>query len=296
MSKLMMKLMSRVYRNEEDGSGSSGAEGAAPAADPSAVDWGDMSEGVSPGSDDDNADVPDDSSGADPAGTSPESSTPDDESGTDDPATKPDADAPAVPQEDADAPTPLTPEEEAAQAKELEDKFKEWKQAELAKLEKSYAFDEDTAARLLTEPELVLPKLAAELELNATRRALEAVQRMIPQLVPQVIGSQQHEDKAKDYFYGANPDLKKHHKEVLEAGKLFRKMNPKATPEEAAEKIGNMVRQGLGLPLPAKKEAGGGKGPAQKPHRPAGAGSTRPPAAAGKVEKSVWDDLASDDD
>lgn len=296
MNMLLRKLVSRVYREEEDGTGSSGG-GGAPASDgsekASPSDWEDMSGDVAPGADDNGEEEEGSPSDTDPeeSESTPETSTPEDEA----PAEKPEAEEAPDP---ADLPKPLTPEEQAAQAEKLQKDFDEWRKAELAKLEKQYSFDEDTAARLQTEPELVLPKLAAELELNATRRALEAVQRMIPQLVPQVVDSRQSEQKATEFFYGKNPDLKKHHKAVLEAGTMFRRLNPKATPEEAAEKIGKIVRQGLGLPEPA---TAGGK-PAEKPsgkpapHRPANAGAARPAGTGTKQEKSMWEELAADDD
>lgn len=297
MSFLMRKLLSRVYREEENGSGSSeGSAAPAPAAGKPAVDWADLNEGISAGSDDDEYEEEESSSApvsdpATPEGKTGETPTTDEDASTSPP------EAETAPAEDEVK--PLTPEEQAAQVEKLQKDFDEWRQAEVAKLEKAYTFDEETASRLLTEPELVLPKLAAELELNATRRALEAVQRMIPQLVPQVVQTQATEKEAEKFFYGKNPDLRKHHKHVLKAGALFRQMNPNATPEEAAEGIGNIVRQTLKLPAQKQeqqREQQRQQSTKQTPHRPAGAGSAPGAAPTGKAEKSVWAELAEDDD
>ena len=117
MNMLLRKLMSRVYREEEDGSGSSGG-GGAPASDgsekASPSDWEDMSGDVAPGADDNGEEEEGSPSDTDPeeSESTPETSTPEEEA----PAEKPEAEeAPDL----ADLPKPLTPEEQAAQAEVL---------------------------------------------------------------------------------------------------------------------------------------------------------------------------------
>lgn len=302
MNPLLRKLLARAYRNEEDGSGTSEGGSSAPAGDTdSSADWEAMSEGIEPGMDD-NEPSESETAGTAPASQPAAKAKPQETPTTDDEQVDPNLGEEGQPADDAapvdsDEPKPLTAEEVAAQTEALQKQYQEWEQAEIGKLEKQYGFDEETASRLLTEPELVLPRLAAQLELNATRRALEAVQRMIPQLVPQVLTSQDTEKKAADFFFGQNPDLnpKKHGKAIMEAGVMFRKLNPKATPEEAAKKIGEIVRQSLGLKAPAAGAPAPKPAGKPAPHRPAAAGATRQ-AAPKQQDNSVWADLASDDD
>lgn len=306
MSLLLQRLLGRVYREEESGAGDTGG-GSAPAGgeeqsgSSQPVDWEAMNEGVSPGADD--TDEGGDAQAAKPAKADPQQSasgtddaTTGEQTGEEDPEQKPEEEE-APPEEDAEPGEQLTPEQQAAKAAEFETQFKEWRASEVKRLaEKVYAFDADTAARLQTEPELVLPQLAAELEMNAAQRAMEAVQRLIPQLMRPVMQGQQLEDKANDFFFSKNPDLKKYKTQVLKAGRMFRELNPKATPEEAAKQIGEIVRTSLKLkPLAAGAAAPAAK-PAAKPHKPAGAGSAPAPKPSGKTEQSVWDELSRDDD
>lgn len=286
-------LTFRIADGEEGG-------GAAPAGDSSSsVDWGDMNSDVDPGADDEDSDESEDEDKDEEEETPDETTTVDDSSTEDPPADgeegeETDPSKEATPEEESQE--NLTPEQLAAQEAKVQEDFNKWRQAEIERISsETYQFDEETAARLQTEPELVLPKLAAELELNATKRALEAVQRMLPQLVPQVVERGTTEKAATDAFYGANPDLKKYHKQVMIAGRTFRQLNPKATPQEAIEKIGAMVRASLGLKPVGSSPAGSKPAKPAKPHKPAMPGTSsgsRPAAAKGG---DVWGDLIDDD-
>lgn len=303
MNRVLAKLLGRLYREQESGAGDSGAGGSAPDASGSAstessgVDWAALNDGVDPGADDneeEGGDAPSPSGEAKPApeaaadktattGDEPDATPPEDTAG----------DPP--PEDDVEPVEQLTPEQIAAKETEFKQRFTEWRASEVERLStKVYAFDEETAARLQTEPELVLPKLAAELELNAVQRAMEAVQHMLPQFLKPVLQSQDVEKRADDFFFGKNPDLKKYRKQVLEAGVMFRKLNPKATPEEAAEQIGNIVRTTLKIKAPAAGTAPAAKPAKAAPHKPAGAGSAPAPKPA-KGDGSIWDDLIADD-
>lgn len=291
----------RRYLAEEDGSGTSGGGSAAPAPaaetnDAGGVDWGDMNSDVTPGSDEDGDEegvVPDPDA---PEGTDghEDDDLPADESTTDeDPAEQTATPIqPAEPQQ--------TPEEAAAAQKKLEEDFVKWEQAQIAQLTKDYGFDEDTASRLQTEPELVLPELAAQMHMKVMKQVVETVQRMMPGMVQPVLAQTNTEAKANELFYSANNDLnpKQHHDKVIEAAKLYRKMNPKATPDEAVKGIGEIVRLTLGLKTqPKAKAAPAGKAKGA-PHRPPAAGGRGGAASASKAKpaSTVWSELAEDDD
>ena len=300
MSNLHRKLFARLYREaangEGGGEGTAAPAGEAPAEGTDPVDWTEeLNTGVAPGSDDEGE--VDEPTEADPAPEAkPAKAPPEVDPTTGKSATPPEATTAATPIPEE---TPQTPEQIAAQETKMAADYAKWEEGEMARLSTQYAFDDETAARLQTEPELVLPQLAARLHIDVTRRALEAVQRMIPQMVPQVVQSSATEQAAAKMFYDKNPDLKSYHKQVLQAGEMYRKLNPKATPELAAEQIGNIVRTSLGLAaLPATTAASTAAAPATKrtPHKPAGAGGSGVAAPGSKPAKNTWTDLLDDDD
>lgn len=85
-------------------------------------------------------------------------------------------------------------------------------------------------------------------------------------------------NEARDAFYKAWPQLneKEHGKHVLDVGRMFRQMNPNATPEEATTKIGQIVTAALNLPPAAQQP------PVQQQQRPAARPGFRP-AATGQA-------------
>lgn len=143
--------------------------------------------------------------------------------------------------------TQETPAVETKTAEQLEKEAKDRQQAEYDQLVKYYALPEDLATKVQTEPETVLPVLAAKMH----QSVLSSVERMLRVDLPQVVKQTQTvmvaEQAAKDQFYGAWPGLKDFETQVLEVGAMYRKMNPKADAKTATEKIGSVVCAALGL-------------------------------------------------
>lgn len=284
------KLHWIFYRAPEGDDGSS--NGGAPAPEPttndgsSSADWESLNEDVPQGADDgggsDEVVLDDPAPEADPAAVE---ENPDPEATT----KEPEAAKPVTPVQEAVA---KTPEQLAAEEAALATRFKEWQQSETQRLVKEYTFDEDTAARLQTEPELVLPELAAKMQMNMTQSIVEIVQRMMPSMVQPELQRTDSEAKAKTFFTEHNPDidLSKHQEAVIEAGKAFRKLNPKAAPEVAAKAIGQIVRTSLGLaePAPTPRTKAG-------PHRPPAAGARGPSIPKPAEGGNKWADLVGDD-
>lgn len=313
----------RKYLNQAGEGGDPGGGAPAPAPAPAAagspgvegggVDWEGLNDGVGAGDDDDEHDD----------GDGPVVQTPVTPQGEGQPAGQPNAatipsanpeepGAPETPQEpveepqlqaDPDAPQPLTPE----QQEEAKQRYQEWRTAEEARLEANYQFSEDEVVALQTEPEKVLPKMAAKLFIDVQEAAIRSVVQMLPQVVGQVNQTQTRDQQATAAFVGANPDLadKKYHADIMDAAKTFRKRNPKATPQEAIAKIGQMVRAMHGLPTPQKDGNAPAPAPAPAgnrrvaspptPHKPAAAGAA-PVARPSAPPKDVWADLAMDED
>lgn len=285
----------KQYLSPEGDDGAS--NGGAPAPEPETnrgdgVDWEALNDDVPQGADEGGSDsevVLDDPVPAEALSTNSEEN-PDPDATTTETAATP----PVTPVQEAEP--AKTPEQVAAEQADLAKRFGEWQQSETQRLIKEYSFDEDTAARLQTEPELVLPELAAKMQMNMTQSIVEIVQRMMPQMVQPELARTNREAEAETFFSTHNSDINlkdaKHRTAVAEAGKAFRAMNPKATPEEAAKGIGQIVRVSLGLkstPTPPTPKAKAG------PHRPAAAGARGATAPKPSAEASKWADLVDDE-
>jgi hypothetical protein len=152
-----------------------------------------------------------------------------------------------------------------------------------------YALSQEDAQRFQTEPELVLPSLAAKVHLEV----LDAVMAQLPQRVTQMISHHaevtKREKQAEDEFFAPFPDLAKHKDAVLRVGQMYRAANPTATKEQAIKAIGDFVRQSLGLTAPAPVVQ---SAPAPtNPFIPAGSSGS----GAVPPQRSEWDFLIEDE-
>jgi len=199
--------------------------------------------------------------------------------------TTPEKEAPAKEEIPAPAPTP-----EPEKAPELPVKGKsaeEMKQEVLAKLAAQYKLSDELAQAMLTEPELVLPKVAAQLHLEVARNVLQSVKNELPQMVQGLQQHQEAEHMAEQIFFKENPDLQdaKFRAGILGMGQVYRQLNPKADSAEASKAIGQMVRTAFGLKAPEKA-------PPETPFTPArgGGGASSPKASA-----SIWDEFLTEE-
>jgi hypothetical protein len=115
-----------------------------------------------------------------------------------------------------------------------------------------YALDQEAADAMLTEPELVLPKLAAKVHMEVMENSMRAMQAMMPVMMQQVQYHTEREGKAKNLFTAVNPDLAdpRYEPAIMELGTVYRNVNRTAPPEVAAQAIGNLVRAALGIAAP----------------------------------------------
>lgn len=204
--------------------------------------------------------------------------------------------APVQPQ----TPAPVVPEPPPAQAPASALDYDSWRTQHLSGLEKHYALDAETAQAMLTEPETVLPKLAAQVHFEVTENVLKAVHQMMPGLITQLSRNTEVETKAQNAFFEKNPDLKGvDQAKILQIGAMFRQVNPTADADTTIVTIGNMVRTALGLPAAGSAGQGAApNAPAQpvvQPFAPArgGGGGVAPRAPA---QANPWVDLIGDDD
>lgn len=148
-----------------------------------------------------------------------------------------------------DAPAmPVAPPAPTASTEE----YSSWRSSRLTQLEQVYALDEEAANAMLTEPELVLPKLAARVHMEVMENSMRAMQAMVPVMLQQVQHHTEIEARAKNLFTSVNPDLSdpRYTPAIMEFGAVYRNVNKTAPPEVAAQAIGNLVRAALGIAAP----------------------------------------------
>lgn len=211
------------------------------------------------------------------------------------------SEAPAaeVPSISAPVQTPTTPQVPAASAPETPAEptpsYTEWRAQRLTQLEQMYALDEASAVAALTEPENVLPKLAAKVHLDVLESSMRAMQAMLPTVLGQIQQGTELNTRAKNLFTSVNPDLADPQYEgaIMQLGQVYRSMNKTAPPEEAARAIGSLVRAAYGIvQQPAAVQAPAPRqGPQVLPFTPArGSGGV----SQGTVSSNPYEQLAAE--
>jgi hypothetical protein len=169
---------------------------------------------------------------------------------------------PAVAPVETPVTPPATPAETPPPSQELPtptpapqaspEEYQTWKAGKLTQLEQEYAIAEADATALLTEPELVLPKLAARVHMEVLESSMRAMQAMMPVMMQQVTQHTELNTKAKNLFTSVNPDLAdpRYEPAIMQLGRVYRNVNKSAPPDEAARAIGALVRSALGIAAP----------------------------------------------
>lgn len=163
------------------------------------------------------------------------------------------APVPPVAPAQAQTPPPQQPQAPAAQPSgPAPEEYGTWRTNRLTELEQHYAVNGEDATALLTEPELVLPKLAARVHMEVLESAMRAMQAMVPVMMEQTTAHTAINTQAKGLFHSVNPDLAdpKLEPAIIRLGMTYREVNPTAGPEESARAIGNLVRAALGIVTP----------------------------------------------
>lgn len=163
------------------------------------------------------------------------------------------------------APTPQLTEAETQDIAAARDKF-------ISDLAPTFQLTPEQADELITDPNKVLPRVAAQV----VATTYEAVMRTIGAQLPMMLETYNHgarlRDQVVDEFYDKFPDLKGHEAVVEQTAKAFRAVNPGATKEQAMQMVGSMVMVQLGLHAPSA--------PAAPTPTPAPAPVTIPPHVA----------------
>lgn len=181
--------------------------------------------------------------------------------------------APAPAPEATPAPAPVA-EPVQPEVKPAEVDYSQLEMQFLEKLTKDYGLTEEQTAQMLTAPETVLPRLAAQVHNNVLKQVLVQMQAVLPAMIQTVQASVQSNQSAQDKFFAAWPQLRGQEQMIQSVGTLWRSQNPRASEEEAIQAIGRGVNALLGITTPATQPAQ--PTPQFKPAAPGGAGGLKP--------------------
>lgn len=184
------------------------------------------------------------------------------------PAAAPAAAAPAAKEEEGELPVQLTPEQIAEQREQY-----------LSNVASTFELSEEDRVELVTAPEKVLPRLAAQVQL----RTLESVAQLLPAVIEsqvnQMVQRQTRVMEGVQAFFGEWPELQEHASDVAQALTVLKQTQPNLTREQLIEKAGAFVASSKGLTLVPKSK----RQPAPKqPAGPQGKRPAPPPGAGGK--------------
>lgn len=201
---------------------------------------------------------------------------------------------PAVPAAEPAKPAPKVAETpEAKTAREAAEKASEEKL--FSGLVDFYKLPDDMAAKLTTEPENVLPYLAARVHRSIMEGVIRVLHTQLPQHIDTTIAVREAEGKSKSAFFDRWPTLKPYEAQVLQAGQLYRSLNPTATQAQAIEAIGDIVSKSLGVAV-AAPAAGAPAKPAASaaPFKPAGSSASA--AAPAPTSENEFEKFATEED
>lgn len=195
------------------------------------------------------------------------------------------------------------PEEEPEpEPEDLEEQRKQY----LASVEKDFAISEEDANLIITQPEKILPRLAANIYDRAMRDTAEMFRNFseqIPNMLQGISQQQRQASEAEQSFLAANPGIEAIDKTELEGlistfAPLVAQQNPNASAEDKLKALGRTIAAAKGISL---KEVAPEKTPPKeepvKPHTPAAPVSTgAQPQPAPASEADVFIDMLLNDD
>lgn len=165
-----------------------------------------------------------------------------------------------------------------------------------------YKIPEDQAAKLPTEPENVLPFLAARLHSTVVQNVQQMIEQALPQQIGAYIKVQEAETAAKKAFYDAWPALQPYEQQVLQAGQLYRQLNPNVSSQDFIKAVGELVSRSLNIAIAAAPAApGAAPAPVAAPAAPAASPGFVPAGGRGSsgpapAEENVFTQLAMEED
>ena len=155
-------------------------------------------------------------------------------------------------------------------------------------LEPAYAISQEDADLLLTDPDKVLPRMAARLHRNVMESVMHSFQQFVPSVVHATVHQREAVNQAKETFYSKWPDLRQHEQLVEQVATMQRQLNPQLSMEELHRQVGLQASVMLQLPIPGVTDQAPAETPPADPNvqpapqtppppPPRGAGHVPPP-------------------
>lgn len=146
------------------------------------------------------------------------------------------------------APSQPAPVEAAPPAEDITKVYTDWRvQTEDLLAQHHYKLNEEEMALLDTNPQEVIPKIAAKVYLDAVSAAITQVTNYLPRMVRSVIEQDAVNTESENQFFSAWPALKGHKESVLKIGQVYRQMNPQASAEQFVNEVGAAAMVSLRL-------------------------------------------------
>lgn len=201
-----------------------------------------------------------------------------------------------APEETAAEETAVTPEQEIQN-------FDDWMTSMEDAFTQRYQLSEEDAAAIVTEPETVLPRMAARIHMDAYMSITSALNAQLPQIINAVMDRNSLDAKVEQDFFEAWPALNTEEGRTTadRMAQIFRMNNPTVSTEDAIREIGAAAMVALRIPIPgaeAQPEGMTQAALAAQPHRPAPArpAPARQPQARGNEYEQMADEFLAEDD
>lgn len=190
---------------------------------------------------------------------------------------------------------PAQPAEESATAEPVD--FSAMRTEALQEIEARYAISEEDVQTLGTDPEKILPKLAARVYMDAFENISQGLMASLPRMIQSVMQMQTAAQEGESEFYGkwegrldkANKD---HRATVQRIANVYAQVNPTATRERFIAEVGAQALMALGIPFEQIVDEIEDETPPTA-FTPAKPGGTAAPAPARKPGDE-WSALAED--
>jgi outer membrane biosynthesis protein TonB len=229
--------------------------------DSSGIDWSGLSDMMEPGDED--------AFGASEP-SEPVNEEPETEAGEEPPQDYNDLDAAPEPEpapEPEVPPEPEEPEPQAAQAPEPQpepqpqeppapqqpdpQEMQRLRDQWVGQVAQRYQLSDEDQNNLITDPNSVLPQLAANLHAQVYEEVLQAVGQMVQQSLPSYLerwSSQREQSRqGEDAFFDKWPELRDHKDRVMQIAQVYRSVNPQAAMEQFIQDVGVQTWMALGL-------------------------------------------------
>lgn len=181
-----------------------------------------------------------------------------------------------TPQVEVEEVAQLTPEQIAENQRLQNEQYAANREGLEKQLEETlYNLDESDAELLITEPEKIIPKVAAKLHVEVLEAATQGILAALPNVIRQVQKQSVAREKVVDDFYSSWPELKEHHAEVERIAIMYKQLNPQKVGAELAQGIGTYASVMLGKQIPGVTDS-------QVDQKEDAPTSTPPPAPAGR--------------